>query len=248
MKKKLQKAILLSVVAISLLPFGTLSAYGAEQTPTVTFNGEPTDIRAKYIDDKFYFSLPDYWSAATDFSSPEEIQWNETEQTLTHNSLVISVKDRCWYRDHGQDAKRAHKIKFTEKIFYEDDTLWVAVSALRDLNPSPIPEIDLKGDILNFKRTFWQIPDGTPYKYRIPLIPLDEETGRPAFSKITQIREIANFNEDDFHILSEELEDGKTIFAYINRQDPQSFLFVTCVDGYVADVLDHSAVLGCAVR
>lgn len=248
MKKKLQKTILLSIVAVSLLPFGTLPVYGAEQTPMVTINGDATGIRAKYINEKFYFSLPDYWSVTTDFFSPKDIRWDETEQTFTHNSLVISVKDRCWYRDRGQDAKRARKTKFTEKIFYENNTLWVAVSALRDLDPSPIPEIDLKGDTLNFKRTFWKTSNSTPYRYRIPLIPLDEETGRPAFSKITQIREISDFNEDNFYILSEELEDGKIIFAYMDRRNPQNFLLVTCIDGYVAHVLDHNAILGLAVR
>ena len=98
------------------------------------------------------------------------------------------------------------------------------------------------GTSLNFKRTYWEFPGGKTYGYRLPLMQLDEETGLPDFLSVEQVRKKGSFSEKRFHILSQQLENGKTIYAYINKSDPHKFLLVTCVDGYVAHVLDNNGI------
>ena len=60
MKKFLCRAALSSVLLASFLPLGFIPAYAAETQPTVTINGDPADIHAKYINNELYFSLSDF--------------------------------------------------------------------------------------------------------------------------------------------------------------------------------------------
>lgn len=243
MKKFLRWTGISATVFASFLSLGMHMAYAAEtfvQTPSVTINGNAADIRAKYVNHKIYFSIADFWIEAR-YNDPDKIKLYQEDQVLSDGYNFISVEDQNWYRHANKTTP------FTDPIFLEDDTVWVSVSALKDMGyRTPIAEI--KDDTLNFKQTYWEFPNGEPYWYYLPLIPVDEETGLPAFSKVAQIKEDGNFNEADFHILSQELENGKTVFAYINKNSPQKFLLVTCVDGYVAHVLDNDCIFHYALR
>lgn len=248
MKHFLCRVTLSAALLASFLPLGFIPAYAAETQPTVTINGDPADIHAKYINNELYFSLSDFLTKAA-YADPTDIKWDEKEQVLFNGHTVFSVKEQCVYRQRTIDDSgyvyRNDIANFTEPVIYEDDTLWATASFFKDL-PSYRTFPEMENGTLNLKKTYWEASDGTPFPYLLPLIPLEKETGRPAFSPAFAENEViqkrTDFSEDHYHILSQELENGKTVFAYVNKIDPRKFALVTCVDGYVAHVLDHNGI------
>lgn len=245
MKNFLRRAALSTALFASFLSLGLPPTYAAETQPTVTINGDPADIQAKYINNKLYFSLSDFLIEAA-YADPNNIEWNEKEQALFNGHTVFSVKEQCVYRQNSIDdsdrVRRKDIANFADPIIYKDDTLWATASSLKDLPSYRTFTPEIENDTLNLKKTYWEDSNGTPFPYLLHLIPLEKETGRPAFSQNELIQKKIDFSEDHYHILSQELENGKIVFAYVRKSDPQNFALVTCVDGYVAHVLDHNGI------
>lgn len=245
MKNFFRHAALSTALFASFLPLGITPIYAAETQPTVTINGEPADIQTKYINNKLYFSLSDFLIEAA-YADPINIEWDEKEQALFNGHTVFSVKEQCVYLQHSiddsDDMRRKDIANFADPIIYKDDTIWATASSLKDLPSYRSFTPEMENGTLNFRKTYWEDSNGSPFPYFFHLIPLEKETGRPAFSQNELIQEKIDFSEDHYHILSQELENGKIIFAYVSKSDPRNFALVTCVDGYVSHVLDHNGI------
>lgn len=235
MKKLLSKTLVAAAAAASVFSASLPMAYAAEaSTPKVTLNGDAIEIPARYINGKIYFSLADFWEEMT-YTPSENIKWYEENQVLSNGSVFLSVKNQNWYRRSNQYTR------LSDPVIFADGIVWTQPSILKDMNINTT-SYEKNGDTLNFKQTFWEFPNGDYFPYRLAQIPLDKETGRPVFTSVEQVREKGSFSEKRFHILSQQLEDGKTIYAYINKNDPHKFLLVTCVDAYVAHILDNNGI------
>lgn len=245
MKKHISKAALTAVLAAALCSVSAPMAYAAETlhpaTPTITLNREPTEVRAKYINGDIYFSIIDYWTQVQ-CSDPTKIKWDEEKQLLSNDRTILSISDQTSYLQLSAGKKNI--TKFSSPVIVENGVVWAQASLIKDLDSGTVKDIVVEnGDTsLNFKRTYWEFPGGETYAYRLPLLQLDEETELPDFLSVEQVRKKGSFSEKRFHILSQQLEDGKTIYAYINKSDPHKFLLVTCIDGYVAHILDNNGI------
>lgn len=234
MKKLLSKVIVATVLASTIFSAAVPMAYAAETSePTVTLNGDATNIPARYINGNLYFSVADFWKEVR-YTPVENIKWYEDEQILTNGYIFLSIKDQNWYRRSDRTTR------FSDPVIFENGIVWAQPSFLKDTNMNTTT-YEKEQNALNFKQTYWEFPNGMHFDYYVPLIPLDDETGFPVFSKVEQVRK-KGFDADRFHILSQELENGKTVYAYINKSDPHKFLLVTCVDDYVAYVLDNNGI------
>ena len=142
------------------------------------------------------------------------------------------------------NAGKKNITRFSDPVIVENGVVWAQASLIQDLDSGAVKDLVIENSdtSLNFKRTYWEFPGGKTYGYRLPLMQLDEETGLPDFLSVEQVRKKGSFSEKRFHILSQQLENGKTIYAYINKSDPHKFLLVTCVDGYVAHILDNNGI------
>ena len=232
MKKRSTKTAVAAVFAAAIFSTVLPVTYAAEP-PTITLNGDTTEIAIRYIDGDLYFSISDFWEQVLSIPA-ENIKWYEDEQILFNGSIFLSVEDQQWYRRSDKTNR------FSNPVIYEDGVVWTQPSILKDMNISTTYEKD--GNTLNFKQTYWEFPNGRQFDYWLSLIPLDKETGRPDFNSVEQVRTKGPFSEKHFHILSQELGNGKTVYAYISKVSPQNFILVTCADGYVAHVLDNNGV------
>ena len=155
MKKFLHWTGISTALFATFLSLGMHMAYAAEtlsQSPSVTINGNAADIRAKYINQKIYFSIADFWTEAR-YNDPDKIKLYQEDQVLSDGYNFISVEDQNWYRHANKTTP------FTDPIFLEDDTVWVSASALKDMGyRTPIAEI--KDDTLTFKQTYCEFPNG----------------------------------------------------------------------------------------
>ncbi|WP_458408171.1 hypothetical protein [Anaerotignum sp.] len=240
MKKLLSKTSIAAVVTAAILSTGVPMAYAAEipenPVPAVTLNGESTDIRAKYIKGKLYFSVTDFWSTVQGYES-KDIKWYDEEQILSNGSIFLSVKDQNWYRYANKTTA------FSDPIIYENGTVWVSPSFVKDTHTGNIKDISVESrdNTLSFKKTFWVFPNETSCDYRLPVIGIDPKNNLPDFASVSLLKE-KGFSESKFHILTQELDDNKIVFAYISKTLPQNFLLVTVSDGYVSCVLDNNGV------
>ena len=243
MKKHISKAALTAILAATLCSVSEPTAYAAEThaAPTITLNREPTEVRAKYINGDIYFSVIDYWTEVQR-SDPTNIKWNEKKQLLSNGRTILSISDQTSYRQLNTGKKNI--TRFSDPVIVENGVVWAQASLIKDLDSGAVKDLVIENSdtSLNFKRTYWEFPGGKTYGYRLPLMQLDEETGLPDFLSVEQVRKKGSFSEKRFHILSQQLENGKTIYAYINKSDPHKFLLVTCVDGYVAHILDNNGI------
>lgn len=245
MKKHISKAALSTVLVAALCSVSAPMAYAAETqepaTPAITLNREPTEVRAKYINGDIYFSIIDYWTEVQR-SDPANIKWNEEKQLLSNGRTILSISDQTSYRQ--LNAGKKNITRFSDPVIVENGVVWAQASLIKDLDSGAVKDLVIENSdtSLNFKRTYWEFPGGKTYGYRLPLMQLDEETGLPDFLSVEQVRKKGSFSEKRFHILSQQLENGKTIYAYINKSDPHKFLLVTCVDGYVSHILDHNGI------
>lgn len=232
-------------MAAALCSVSAPTAYATETqepaTPTITLNREPTEVRAKYINGDIYFSVIDYWTQVQ-CSDPTNIKWNKEKQLLSNGRTILSISDQTSYLQLNTGKKNI--ARFSDPVIVENDVVWAKASLIKDLDSGTVKDIVVENSdtSLNFKRTYWEFPGGKTYAYRLPLMRLDEETGLPDFLSVEQVRKKGTFSEKRFHILSQQLEDGKTIYAYLNKSDPHKFLLVACIDGYVAHILDNNGI------
>ena len=240
MKKLLSKTLVAATVVASVFFASLPMAYAAETqepvTPIITLNGETTDIRGIYVDGKPYFSVSDYWITVQGYD-PEDIKWYNEEKILSNGSIFLSVEDQNWFR-------RADKtFRFSKPIIFSDNTVWAPSSFVKDTHIGNINDITVKthGSTLEFRKTFWSFPNDTYCAYRLPVITIDSKTGHPNFASVPLLKE-KGFSEKKFHILTQELEDNKTVFAYISKVRPQNFLLVTVINGSVSEVLDNNGI------
>lgn len=237
MKKFLSKISVTAALAAALLITVVPMAYAADASePLIKLNGETVDIRGMYVDGKPYFSVSDYWITVQGYD-PEDIKWYNEEKILSNGSIFLSVKDQNWFRRADQT------FLFSKPIIFSDGTVWAPSSFVKDTHTGNINDITVKthGNTLEFRKTFWSFPNDTSCAYRLPVITIDSKTDRPNFASVPLLKE-KGFSEKKFHILTQELEDNKTVFAYISKVQPQNFLLVTVIDGAVSEVLDNNGI------
>lgn len=240
MKKFLSKTLVAATVVTSVFSASLPMACAAETheapVPVITLNGKSANIRGKYINGKPYFSVSDYWVSVQGYEL-EDIKWYEEEKVLSNGSIFLSVEDQNWFR-------RADKTnRFSKPVILSDGIVWAPSSFVKDTHTGNINDITVKthGNTLEFRKTFWSFPNDTSCAYRLPVITIDSKTGHPNFSSVPLLKE-KGFSEKNFHILTQALEDNKTVFAYISKTQPQNFLLVTVIDGSVSEVLDNNGI------
>lgn len=237
MKKMLHHVGVSAALFASLLSLGISPAYAEEGAPStapvVTINGEAAPIHTETVNGKLYFSLRDYWVNVREIA-PEKIKWYGDTQTVSNGYAFVFLDNQTFRSELNQTGA------LTDAAILKDGRVMVTASYLLDNGDTRWYMINDTENTLEFKKATWELANALKEYHPLP-IPLDTETGLPAF-ETCHLLEGKNFSNDDFNITKEETADGKTIFTYTSRADASKTLVVTVVDGYVAHVLDNNAV------
>ena len=239
MKKMLRHVGVSAALFASFLSLGISPAYAEETTlstsPVVTINGEAAPIHAEIVNGKLYFSLRDYWVNVKE-TAPEKIKWYGDTQTVSNGYAFVFLDNQTFRSELNQTGT------LTDAAILKDGRVMVTASYLLDNGDTRRYMVNDFENTLQFKKATWERANAPLSERYHPLpIPLDAETGLPAF-ETCNLLEGKNFSNDDFNITKEETADGKTIFTYTSKADAAKTLVVTVVDGYVTHVLDNNAV------
>lgn len=239
MKKLLSKTLVAATVVASVFFASLPMAYAAETqepvTPIITLNGEPADVRAKMVNGKVYFSIRDFW-VNIDRDDPESIKWFPEAKTVSDGFNFIRLNDQTLYIS-GMGV-----IPLEDPALLIDGTTYMAASFLQTSNISNRVEYEVTDTGIHFRNVIWE-QDGYDLKrhFNIPLFPVDEELGYPNFETQKLIYEYG-FRNENVNITKTELEDDKTLFTYVSKDDPEKILTATVQHGYVSHVSDHGLI------
>lgn len=239
MKKLLRHVGVSAALFASFLSLSISPVYAEEAAlpaaPVVTINGEAAPIHTEIINGKLYFSLRDYWVNIKE-TAPEKIKWYSDTQTVSNGSDFVFLNSQSLRNVFNQTSA------LSDTAILKDGRVMVTASYLQDNSDTHWYLVNDTENTLQFQKTTWVLANAPlSERYRPQPIPLDAETGLPAFETCSLL-ENKNFSNDRFNITKEETADGKTIFTYVSKADVAKTLVVTAVDGYVTHVLDNNAV------
>lgn len=239
MKKFLSKVIMTAALSAAILSTGVPMAYAAElpasTVPVITLNGEPANVRAKMINGKVYFSIRDFW-VNIDRDDPESIKWFPEAKTVSDGFNFIRLNDQTLY------IAGMGVIPLEDPALLIDGTTYMAASFLQTSNISNRIEYEVTDTGIHFRNVIWE-QDGLDLKrhFRIPLIPVDEKLGYPNFETLIPAYDYG-FRNENVNITKTELEDGKTLFTYVSKDDPEKTLTATVQHGFVSHVSDNGLI------
>ena len=239
MKKLLSKATVAAVLTATLFSTALPMAYAAEVqepiTPVITLNGEPTDVRAKIIDGKIYFSIRDFW-VNIDHREPESIKWYQEQRTVSDGYNFIRLNDQTIYIDS------LGVIPLEDPALLIDGTTYMAASFLDSHSTSFHTDYELTDTGIHFRNLIWE-QDGYDMKrhFNVSAIPMDEELGYPNFEALKPAYEYG-FRNKNVTVTKTELDENKTIFTYTSKDTPEKTLTATVQHGYVSHISDNGLI------
>ena len=239
MKKLLSKTLVAATVVASVFSTFLPMAYAAETqelvTPTITLNGEPADVRAKIINDKVYFSIRDFW-VNIDRRAPESIKWYPEQRTVSDGYNFIRLDEQTVYIDS------VGVIPLEDPALLIDGTTYMAASFLDSHSTSFHTDYELTDTGIHFRNLIWE-QKGVDMKrhFSVPVIPVDEELGYPNFESFVLAYNYG-FRNKNVTVTKTELEDGKTLFTYVSKDNPEKTLTATVQHGYVSHVADNGLI------
>ena len=237
MKKLLSRTLVAATVMASIFSTALPMAYAAEAqepvAPIITLNGEPADVRAKIINGKIYFSIRDFW-VKIDRDEPENIKWFPEAKTVSDGYDFIRLNDQTLYR------AGIGRFPLKDPALLIDGTTYMAASFLQ--SSANCVEYEVTDTGIHFRNVIWE-QNGYDLKrhFRIPLIPVDEELGYPNFEALVPAYDYG-FRNKNVTVTKTELEDGKTLFTYVSKDNPEKTLTATVQHGYVSHVADNGLI------
>ena len=239
MKKFLSKTLVAAAAAASVFSASLPMAYAAETqepiTPTITLNGEPADVRAKMVNGKVYLSIRDFW-VNIDRRDPESIKWYPEQRTVSDGYNFIRLDEQTVYIDS------VGVIPLEDPALLIDGTTYMAVSFLDSHSTSFRTDHEVTDMGIHFRNMIWE-QNGVDMKrqFSVPVIPVDEELGYPNFEALVPVYEYG-FRNENVSITKTDLEDGKTLFTYVSKDDPEKTLTATVQHGYISHVADNGLI------
>lgn len=239
MKKFLSKTLVAATAVTSIFSASLPMTYAAETTemtqPIITLNGEQANVRAKMINDKVYFSIRDFW-VNIDRDDPESIKWFPETKTVSDGFNFIRLNDQTLY------IAGMGMIPLEDPALLIDGTTYMAASFLHTSNISNRVEYEVTDTGIHFRNVIWE-QNGLDLKreFRIPPISVDEELGYPNFETLIPAYDYG-FRNENINITKTELEDGKTLFTYVSKDDPEKNLTATVQHGFVSHVSDNGLI------
>ena len=239
MKKLLSKATVATVLAATMFSTTLPMAYAAETqelvTPTITLNGEPVDVRAKIINGNIYFSIRDFW-VNIDRRAPESIKWYPEQRTVSDGYNFIRLDEQTVYIDS------VGVIPLEDPALLIDGTTYMAASFLDSHSTSFRTDHEVTDTGIHFRNMIWE-QNGVDMKrqFSISPIPVDEKLGYPNFEALVPVYEYG-FRNENVSITKTDLEDGKTLFTYVSKDDPEKTLTATVQHGYISHVADNGLI------
>lgn len=239
MKKLLSKTLVAATVVASVFSASLPMAYAAETqepvTPTITLNGEPADVRAKMVNGKVYVSIRDFW-VNIDHREPESIKWYPETRTVSDGYNFIRLNEQI------VSINGFYSLPLEDPALLIDGTTYMAASFLDSHSTSFRTDHEVTDTGIHFRNMIWE-QNGVDMKrqFSISPIPVDEKLGYPNFEALVPIYEYG-FRNENVSITKTDLEDGKTLFTYVSKDDPEKTLTATVQHGYISHVADNGLI------